>query len=230
MTPVHSEDIKLGPLEEKRSLCRSRCRTRRCAILPARQHFHWSGRCRYRYRQLSDLHRFRQGTCAAIDGYPSRTRPSTRSIPRGASMGFIVTRGFRNVFNNAVGTAEMMAGWGQPDDLVWAYAHSFKENGGRTKTQASRLYVSRTICGTTRRRGGRFLNGEDFYDVATPLIVNRMKERKGYDKSDLVVFGHPIAGTRAPRGNQLQLAGLRKFQAWLLSKDLPPCRARHCPT
>jgi len=230
MTPVHSEDIKLGPLEEKQ--------------VPVPVTLPNSPDAQF-YR-LDSIFTGQDGANTATDSFPiftvSGKEPVLQSMDtlqdeafdsiysRGASMGFIVTRGFRNVFDNAVGTAEMMAGWGQPDDLVWAYAHSFKENGGRTKTQASRLYVSQDDMRHYSTPWRTFLNGEDFYDVATPLIVNRMKELPGYDKSDLVVLGHSDRWDAGPLGGtNYSWQDFESFNAWLLSKNLPPLQGRTLP-
>jgi hypothetical protein len=141
--------------------------------------------------------------------------------PKGASLGFIVTRGFRNVFDNAVGTAEVGAGWGQPDDLVWAYAHGFKQEG-RPKTQANRLYVASTDMRHYSTPWRQFYNSEEFYDIATPLLVNRMKEEKSWSNSDLVTLGHSDRWDTGPSiGANHTWQDFEGFNSWLLAHQQP---------
>ena len=227
MTAVHSEDIKLDPLEEKKITVP--------VTLP--------NSADAQFYRLDGVFVANNGANPATGSFPlftvSGKEPVLQSMDtlqdepfdsiysRGASMGFIVTRGFRNVFDNAVGSAEMGPGWGQPDDLVWAYAHSFKESGARIKTQAGRLYVSADDMRHYSTPWRTFLNGEDFYDIATPLIVNRMKEAPAYNKSDLVILGHSDRWDAGPlAGTNYNWQDFESFNAWLLSKNLPPLQGR----
>jgi hypothetical protein len=148
---------------------------------------------------------------------------------KGASLGFIVTRGFRNVFDNAVGTAEIGGGWGQPDDLVWAYAHGFKQEG-RPRTQANRLYLSSSDMRHYSTPWRQFYNGEEFYDIATPLLVIRMKEEKSWANSDTVVLEHSDRWDTGPSvGANHTWQDFEGFNAWLLAQHLPGLTGRTLP-
>lgn len=108
---------------------------------------------------------------------------------KSVEMGFIVTRGFRNFFDTAVGTSEIHEGWGQPDDLVWAYARGLKQNSARARDQAGRLYVACDNLAHYSSPWRHFYNGEDFYDVATPLLVRRAQESRDWQDAETVVLG-----------------------------------------
>ena len=109
--------------------------------------------------------------------------------PDDVSIGFIVTRGFRNLFNTGVGTQEILEGWGQPDDLVWAYSRGLKQNGPETRMQANRLYVSDNDMRHYSTPWRSFYNGERFWDVALPLLVERAKEDRAWKSAKKVHLG-----------------------------------------
>jgi hypothetical protein len=115
----------------------------------------------------------------------------TETFPDAAPhMGYIVTRGFRNVFTTGTGTQEINGGWGQPDDLVWAYSRQLTQLGVASRTLANRLYVTesdlRHYCTPWRS----FSNDEFFYDLAPALIVENMKKMSQWPKSDMAILNH----------------------------------------
>jgi hypothetical protein len=114
-------------------------------------------------------------------------RPITDILPEnGASLSFIVTRGFRTIFDTGTGTQEILAGWAQADDLVWAYSRNLKQIHEQARTQANRLYVTDDDMRHYSTPWKSFANGEYFYDVATPLLVERMKAQPNWSKSPQV--------------------------------------------
>ncbi|MDE1163388.1 MAG: hypothetical protein PW792_15805 [Acidobacteriaceae bacterium] len=114
-------------------------------------------------------------------------KPITDIVPvESAALGFIVTRGFRNVFNTGTGTAEIVSGWGQPDDLVWAYARQLKQIGQRARTASGRLYLSEDDMRHYSSPWKSFADGQFFFDVATPLLVEHMKAHPNWTKSPMV--------------------------------------------
>ena len=115
--------------------------------------------------------------------------PVTAYKSEGApSMGFIVTRGFRNILDNAVGTCEINGNWETSDDLVWAYAHGFKEDGARSGDQAARLYATEDDMRHYSTPWRYFLNGEEFFQTMAQQLVARMKENPRWDKSDVALL------------------------------------------
>lgn len=109
--------------------------------------------------------------------------------PGCVSFGFIVTRGFRNLFDSGTGTQEIGSGWGQPDDLVWAYSRGLKQNGVATRMQANRLYVSDNDMRHYSTPWRNFYNGERFWDVALPLLVEKAKASQNWSKAEMVNLG-----------------------------------------
>jgi hypothetical protein len=118
--------------------------------------------------------------------------------PSAPSMGFIVTRGFRNVFDTGTGTAELTASWGTPDDLVWAYSHQMKQLGRNSRTRADRLYLSESDMRHYSTPWRSFADGEYFYDVAPSLLVERMKQDSHWQNSSVAILGHSDRWDTAP--------------------------------
>ncbi len=125
----------------------------------------------------------------AVNGARSFRPIEEVASPTDVSMGFIVTRGFRNIFNIGVGTQEILEGWGQPDDLVWAYSRGLKQNAANTRMRADRLYVSDNDMRHYSTPWRSFYNGERFWDVALPLLVERAKEDRGWKDAGRVHLG-----------------------------------------
>lgn len=105
-----------------------------------------------------------------------------------ASIGFIVTRGFRNVFSIGTGTSEIGPTWAQPDDLIWAYSRQLKQIHQEARTEANKLYVTDDDMRHYATPWKSFSNGEYFYDVATPLLVKRMETQPNWSKSTQVAL------------------------------------------
>jgi hypothetical protein len=130
--------------------------------------------------------------------------PISDLLPKdGASIGFIVTRGFRNIFNTGTGTAEILAGWAQPDDLIWGYSRQLKQVARKARTQANRLYVTDDDMRHYSTPWKSFANGEFFYDVATPLLVERMKAQANWSKSRSVRLEHSDRWDTGPETQSL---------------------------
>ena len=143
------------------------------------------------------------------------------------SLGFIVTRGFRNALETGTGTAEDLGGWGQPDDLVWAYERGLKQLGAGVRTQASRLFVSendmRHYCSPWKP----FYNGEEFFDVATPGIVQRMQRDRRWAHSDQVNLGFSDRWDPGPQLSAMHSwQDFEGFNAWLLERGQPGLQGR----
>jgi hypothetical protein len=114
-------------------------------------------------------------------------------------MGFIVSRGFRNVFNVGTGTAEIPpASWATPDDLIWAYSHQMKQLGRASRTQAGRLYLSESDMRHYATPWRDFPNGTYFYDIAPSYLVDRMKKDRRWNNSDVVILSHSDRWDSAP--------------------------------
>jgi hypothetical protein len=130
--------------------------------------------------------------------------PISDLLPKdGASIGFIVTRGFRSIFKTGTGTAEILAGWAQPDDLIWAYSRQLKQITQKARTQANRLYVTDDDMRHYSTPWKSFANGQFFYDVATPLLVERMKSQANWGRSRSVRLEHSDRWDTGPETQSL---------------------------
>ena len=142
-------------------------------------------------------------------------------------VGLIVTRGFREFFENGVGAAEIGEGWGQPDDLVWAYAHGMKQLGANSRTRADRLYVSESDMRHYSTPWREFENGEEFYDDATPGLVARMKRDPRWKNSDVAILGHSDRWDAGPEvGAMHAWQDFEGFDAWLRARGMPGLTGR----
>jgi len=108
--------------------------------------------------------------------------------PSDVGLGFIVTRGFRNIFDTGTGTREDVGGWGNPDDLIWAYQRGLKQQSPRAGVQAGRLYVSDNDTRHYSSPWKPFYNGEEFFSVATPRLVERLKQDRRWNTAEQVVL------------------------------------------
>ena len=114
-------------------------------------------------------------------------RPITDILPdNSAGLSFIVSRGFRTIFDRGTGTQEILAGWAQPDDLVWAYSRQLKQIHQQARTASNRLYLTDDDMRHYSTPWKSFANGEYFYDVATPLLVEKMQAHPNWSKSPQV--------------------------------------------
>ena len=142
-------------------------------------------------------------------------------------LGFIVTRGFRNVFETGTGTGELSGGWASPDDLIWAYAHGMKQLNAQARTQANRLYLSENDFRHYSTPWRALPSGEEFYDVATPLLVERMKRDRRWKDSDTAVLSHSDrwdTGPSVDSSNSWQ--DFIAFDQWLRAQKLPALQGR----
>jgi hypothetical protein len=142
--------------------------------------------------------------------------------PTAVDMGFIVTRGFRNVFATGTGTAEINAGWGQPDDLIWAYSRQLKQIGERSHTQAAKLYVTENDMRHYSTPWRQFGNGEEFYDVGTPSLVEQAKKDRRWKIAGQVTLGHSDRWDTGPEVGALHgWQDFEGFNEYLLSLKKP---------
>lgn len=141
--------------------------------------------------------------------------------------GFIVTRGFRNIFDIGTGTQEMPNGWGNADDLVWAYSRKLKQTGSRARSVAGELYVNDTDFRHYSTPWLSFPDGEDFYETVTPLLADKVKKDRRWSGSDRVVFGHSDRWDTAPTMEGMFTWGnFIEFDAWLRGHGLAGLKGR----
>lgn len=150
---------------------------------------------------------------------PHPLQPITAVRPDNApSLGFIVTRGFRSVFDTGTGTAEMSPSWAQPDDLIWAYAHQLKQIGAHAHTHANRLYLSEDDMRHYATPWRDFDNGEYFYDVAAPILVERMKQDSHWANANTAILAHSDRWDTGPQVGSLNgWQDFEGFNAYLLA-------------
>lgn len=142
-------------------------------------------------------------------------------------MGFIVTRGFRNVLDVGTGTQEIPPGWGTPDDLIWAYSRQLKQLGVRARTQANRLYVTDSDLRHYSTPWRSFPNGEYFYDLAPTRLVERMKQDRRWKTSDLAILSHSDRWDTAPEVDALHgWQDFLDFDAYLRAAGQPGLQGR----
>jgi hypothetical protein len=107
-------------------------------------------------------------------------------IPRDSpELGFIVTQGFRNCFPLGTGTAERVAAWASPDDLIFAYSRQMKEVGPDARTLAARLYVTEGDLRHYAQPWRTFGNGVELFAEAAPGIVEQMSTRPQWTTSSV---------------------------------------------
>jgi hypothetical protein len=120
-------------------------------------------------------------------------KPATPLFPNDASrLGFSIASGFRSAIDLDTGAKDAGGGGGRPpvDTLLWAYEHNMKQLGSGANTEVGRLYSSEgnTTYVTTPWRA--FSNGESFYDVVTPILVEKMKEEPTWKTSNIALLNH----------------------------------------
>jgi hypothetical protein len=131
-------------------------------------------------------------------------RPITDILPNeGASLSFIVSRGFRTIFDTGTGTQEILAGWAQADDLIWAYSRQLKQIHQDARTASNRLYVTEDDMRHYSTPWKSYGSGEYFYDVATPLLVKRMQAHPNWTKSPQVRLEHSDRWDTGPETQSL---------------------------
>ena len=154
---------------------------------------------------------------------PKSILPSYESLRGNNSVdeGFIVTRGFRNVFSVGTGAAEMQDSWASADDLVWAYEHGMKENGDRSPYVAAKLYVTDNDMRHYSTQWRHFQNGESFYDVATPALLAGFEKKKEWSAADTAVLGHSDRWDCGPPVmEEFSWPEFIAFDQWLRAKHL----------
>ena len=92
------------------------------------------------------------------------------------TLGFIVTRGFRNASPIDTGTRDVVGNWGSPDDLVYAYKHLLKQTSDKASNAARHLFVTEADFRHYASPWSVFPNGEAFLTMASPNFVNLAKK------------------------------------------------------
>lgn len=138
-------------------------------------------------------------------------------------LGFIVTRGFRNVTRTGTGTDEIPpATWATPDDLIWAYAHQMKQLGAAARTQANRLYLTDNDMRHYSTPWRDLPDGTYFYDIAPAMLVDIMKRDARWKNSDRASLSHSDRWDGAPDVDALHgWQDFIGFDAYLRVQKLP---------
>jgi len=141
-----------------------------------------------RYYQLEARYGTERKNVPVLAIAPKKTVISFNQLaPPGApGLNFIVTSGFRNGFDTAVGTREWKGNWEQPDDLVWAYSRLLKQTTANNPTRADWLYLTTSNLAHYSTPWTFFPNGENVFDVMTPVFIERMKKQRGWDDAKKV--------------------------------------------
>jgi len=141
---------------------------------------------------------------------------------------FVTTRGFKNADKFGTGTQEATDAWGQPDDMVWAYSRNLKQIGTNGRATARQFYVSDT--GFNQHAANpwtNYLDGEDYFDVATPRLVEAMKQSARWDKSNTVILGFGDRWDSGPAVHGLYgWPEMIAFDEYLKANNLPGLRGR----
>ncbi|MBY0360171.1 MAG: hypothetical protein K2W82_19370 [Candidatus Obscuribacterales bacterium] len=152
---------------------------------------------------------------------PKQTlRPITDIFPSNAAgLGFIVTQGFRNVFDLGTGTQEKVGGWSTPDDLIWAYSRQMKQIRPAAKTEANRLYLTESDMRHYSTPWRAFGNGELFYDIAAPLLLRKVRQDRKWNNSQIVIFDHSDRWDTGPSLDALHgWQDFEQFDSYLRAK------------
>ncbi len=138
-------------------------------------------------------------------------KPMTDLIPLDVvGTGFLVSRGFREVFHRGTGTAEAIAGWASPDDLIWAYSRQLKPIPPKPQSSARRLYESESDMRHYITPWCSFSNGDLFMPVAAPFIITNLKSSTRWLKSDVVQLSFADSWDSGPN-----IAGLNGWQDYV---------------
>ena len=141
--------------------------------------------------------------------HPIRSR--RKLLPADApSISQLVTHGFRNCFALGTGTAEINIPWGSPDDLIWAYSRQLKQETHSAATEANRLYATASDMRHYSTPWAVFPNGDDFYGVATPGLVQQMSNQKNWATSEVAILYHSDRWDSGP-----QMSGMHQWQEYV---------------
>jgi hypothetical protein len=76
----------------------------------------------------------------------------------------------------------------------------------------------------------QFYNGEEFYDIAAPLLVSRMKQDRSWSNSNIVILAHSDRWDTGPSiGANHTWQDFEGFNEWLLAHQLPGLQGRTLP-
>ena len=107
------------------------------------------------------------------------------------SIGMIVSKGFRVVMPFGAGSADLPPGWGNPDDLIWAYAFGFKENGRVLKDRlVGQAFASDDDIRHYITPWRPFTNGEEFFAAVQPYVLEKLKKHPNWKSAKHVIFSH----------------------------------------
>ena len=143
------------------------------------------------------------------------------------ALNFIVTRGFRNADKIGTGTQQNVGNWEEPDDLVWAYSHDLKQIGAKAKTSAARLYVSDSDLRHYSTPWTNYPDGEYYFEVAAPGLVEAAKQTRQWSNSDTITLGFSDRWDSGP--SVMALYGwpeMIAFDQYLKANHLPGVQGR----
>jgi len=136
-------------------------------------------------------------------------------------LGFIVTRGFRNVSPLDTGTQDVVGNWGSPDDLVYAYEHQLKQITADAASSAGQLFATEANFKHYASPWTLYPNGEVMFDLAAPNFVQLVKKDYRAKNGTHVALGFSDRWDTGPAGSQLyNWQELTAFDAYLAANNL----------
>jgi hypothetical protein len=144
-----------------------------------------------------------------------------------AEFGCIVTRGVRTYLELGTGSRESGPGWGQPEDLVYCYAHGLKQLGVHARTLPGRLYLSENDFRHYANPWTCFPDGQSFFSIAAPALVERNREQKSWKEATAVRIFHSDRWDTGPSVNSMfGWQELVEFDRYLGVSKLPRLAGR----
>jgi hypothetical protein len=144
-----------------------------------------------------------------------------------AEFGCIVTRGVRTYLELGTGSRETGPGWGQPEDLIYCYAHGLKQLGVRARTLPGRLYLSENDFRHYANPWTCFPDGQSFFSIAAPALVERNREQKSWKEATAVRIFHSDRWDTGPSVNSMfTWQELVEFDRYLGAHQLPRLAGR----
>ncbi len=144
-----------------------------------------------------------------------------------AEFGCIVTRGVRTYLELGTGSRETGEGWGQPEDLVYCYAHGLKQVGMNARTQPGRLYLSENDFRHYANPWTCYPDGELFFSLAAPSLVARNRGQKAWQDATAVrIFNSDRWDTGPSVNSMFTWPELVEFDRWLGTQKSPRLAGR----
>lgn len=123
---------------------------------------------------------------------PANPLLSVKSLKENSvELGFWQTSGMMHAFDVGTGTSEQFGGYATlPDSQIWAYSHKMMEIDSKQDIKPDRMYASENVFIFASNPWIDFPNGQFFYDVAAPGILESAKELKGWENADQMILSH----------------------------------------